>query len=165
MRILGIDPGTARLGYGIIDADDNYVAVDYGVIATSPEVAMPLRLLELFSSLEILIAEHAPTVMAIEQLFFSRNVTTALAVGQARGVALLAGAKIGMSVVEYTPAAIKQAISGYGNADKQQVQAMVQILLDLESVPHPDDAADALAVALCHGQSHAFRERTASNDA
>ena len=162
MRILGIDPGTARLGYGIVDADDGYLAVDYGVIATSPNESMPNRLLDLHTSLVELIDQHAPAVLAIERLFFARNVTTALEVGQARGVAILAGARAGLSVGEYTPAEIKQAISGYGNADKQQVQSMVQILLELESIPQPDDASDALAVALCHGQSHSFQDRIAS---
>jgi crossover junction endodeoxyribonuclease RuvC len=110
-----------------------------------------------------LIATHAPETMAIEQLFFSRNVTTAIAVGQARGVALLAAAQAGIPVTEYTPAEVKQAISGYGNADKQQVQFMVQLLLELDAVPYPDDAADALAVALCHGQSHAFQDRISTS--
>ena len=103
-----------------------------------------------------------PNAVAIEQLFFSRNVTTAIAVGQARGVALLAAAQAEIPVAEYTPAEVKQAISGYGNADKQQVQFMVQLLLELDTVPYPDDAADALAVALCHGQSHAFQDRISS---
>lgn len=165
MRILGIDPGTARLGFGLIDAGDGYAAVDYGTIETHASAAMATRLLELHEELVSLVTEYRPDVMAIEQLFFSRNVTTAIAVGQARGVAMLAAAQAGIDVVEYTPAEIKQAISGYGNADKQQVQAMVQILLSLGSPPHPDDAADALAAALCHGQSHSFQDRVASGDA
>ena len=162
MRIIGIDPGTARLGFGIIDAGDGYAAVDYGTIETSAKVAMAQRLLELYEALTHLITTHSPESMAIEQLFFSRNVTTAIAVGQARGVALLAAAQAGIPVTEYTPAEVKQAISGYGNADKQQVQFMVQLLLELDTVPYPDDAADALAVALCHGQSHAFQHRVSS---
>src|SRR5689334_24705631 len=124
---------------------------------------MAHRLLELYEALSHLISTHAPETMAIEQLFFSRNVTTAIAVGQARGVALLAAAQGALPVSEYTPAEVKQAISGYGNADKQQVQFMVQLLLELDSVPYPDDAADALAVALCHGQSHAFQDRVSSS--
>ena len=163
MRILGVDPGTARLGFGIIDAGDGYAAVDFGTIETSSKDTMAHRLLELYEALSSLIATHAPETMAIEQLFFSRNVTTAIAVGQARGVALLAAAQGGIPVAEYTPAEVKQAISGYGNADKQQVQFMVQLLLELDSVPYPDDAADALAVALCHGQSHAFQDRISSS--
>jgi crossover junction endodeoxyribonuclease RuvC len=163
VRILGIDPGTARLGFGIIDADDEYVAVEYGTIETSASDAMAERLVQLYDGLRALIAEHEPTTVAIEQLFFSRNVTTAIAVGQARGVGMLAAAQAGLTVTEYTPAEIKQAISGYGNADKQQVQTMVQVLLSLDDIPHPDDAADALAIALCHGQSHAFLDRVASS--
>ena len=162
MRIIGIDPGTARFGFGIIDVGDGYAAVDYGTIETSAKVAMAQRLLELYEALTHLIATHSPDSMAIEQLFFSRNVTTAIAVGQARGVALLAAAQAEIPVAEYTPAEVKQAISGYGNADKQQVQFMVQLLLELDTVPYPDDAADALAVALCHGQSHAFQDRISS---
>jgi crossover junction endodeoxyribonuclease RuvC len=162
VRIIGIDPGTARLGFGIIDAGDDYAAVDYGTIETSAKVAMAQRLLELYEALTHLITTHSPESMAIEQLFFSRNVTTAITVGQARGVALLAAAQAGIPVTEYTPAEVKQAISGYGNADKQQVQFMVQLLLELDTVPYPDDAADALAVALCHGQSHAFQHRVSS---
>jgi crossover junction endodeoxyribonuclease RuvC len=163
VRVLGVDPGTARLGFGIIDAGDGYSAVDFGTIETSSKDTMAHRLLELYDGLTHLIATHAPETMAIEQLFFSRNVTTAIAVGQARGVALLAAAQAGIPVSEYTPAEVKQAISGYGNADKQQVQFMVQLLLELDSVPYPDDAADALAVALCHGQSHAFQDRISSS--
>jgi len=162
VRIIGIDPGTARFGFGIIDVGDGYAAVDYGTIETSAKVAMAQRLLELYEALTHLIATHSPDSMAIEQLFFSRNVTTAIAVGQARGVALLAAAQAEIPVAEYTPAEVKQAISGYGNADKQQVQFMVQLLLELDTVPYPDDAADALAVALCHGQSHAFQDRISS---
>lgn len=162
MRVLGIDPGTARFGFGLVDAGDTYTAVDYGIIETHSSAPMQERLLDLHQALQHLIAEFRPDVMAIEQLFFSRNVTTAIAVGQARGVAMLSAALAGIDVIEYTPAEIKQAISGYGNADKHQVQAMVQMLLSLDSPPHPDDAADALAVALCHGQTHAFRSRVQS---
>lgn len=161
MRILGIDPGTARLGFGLIDADDVYTSVDFGVIETPSSIPMAERLLVLHDNLRRLIQQHEPAVMAVEQLFFSRNVTTAIAVGQARGVAMLLAAQSGIRVVEYTPAEVKQAISGYGNADKRQIQALVQMLLELNQIPHPDDAADALAIALCHGQSHAFQEHVA----
>jgi crossover junction endodeoxyribonuclease RuvC len=161
VRILGIDPGTARLGFGLIDADDSYTAVDFGVIQTPSTNPMAERLLVLYDHLRSLIEQHSPAVMAVEQLFFSRNVTTAIAVGQARGVAMLLAAQSGIKVVEYTPSEIKQAISGYGNADKHQIQALVQMLLELDQIPHPDDAADALAIALCHGQSHAFQEHIA----
>lgn len=159
MRILGIDPGTARLGYGVIDADDDYVAVAFGTLETGASDAMADRLLQIHIALANLIGQTDPDVVVIEQLFFSRNVTTAIAVGQARGVAMLAAAQAGLAVVEYTPAEIKQAISGYGNADKHQVQAMVKILLALDEAPKPDDAADALAIALCHGQSAGFRDK------
>lgn len=161
MRILGIDPGTARLGYGLIDADDVYTSVDFGVLQTSSSSPMAERLLSLYDHLRALIDRHNPDVMAVEQLFFSRNVTTAIAVGQARGVAMLLAAQSAINVVEYTPAEIKQAISGYGNADKRQIQSLVQMLLELDQIPQPDDAADALAIALCHGQSHAFQEHIA----
>ena len=159
MRILGIDPGTARLGYAILEVEGDSVALDYGIVETSSATAMAHRLLDVHDSLRALIAEFRPDVMAVEQLFFARNVTTALTVGQARGVAMLAAAQAGMAVVEYTPAQVKQAVAGYGKADKNQIQQMVQILLGLEHPPTPDDAADALAIALCHAQSHAFLDR------
>ena len=159
MRILGIDPGTARLGYAIIEVDDDPVALDFGIVETSSATDMAHRLLEVHESLQSLIASFRPEVMAIEQLFFARNVTTALTVGQARGVAMLTAAQAGMTVVEYTPAEVKQAVAGYGKADKNQVQQMVQLLLGLEHPPSPDDAADALAIALCHSQSHGFLSR------
>jgi len=147
------------MGYAIIEFDGNPVALDYGIIETRSVGDMAHRLLELHISLQSLISTYAPAVMAIEQLFFARNVTTALTVGQARGVAMLAAAQSGLSVVEYTPAEVKQAVAGYGKADKNQIQQMVRLLLDLEHPPTPDDAADALAIALCHGQSHGFLSR------
>jgi crossover junction endodeoxyribonuclease RuvC len=162
VRVIGIDPGTALLGFGVIDVDDQPELVDFGAIATPSGDAMPARLLALHTAVLELLERYRPEVMAVEQLFFARNVTTAITVGQARGVALLAGAQHGVTVVEYTPSQIKQAVSGYGKADKPQMQEMVRIMLGLESVPHPDDAADALAVALCHGQRRGFAERTAA---
>lgn len=159
MRILGVDPGTARLGYAIVEVDGGPVALDYGIVETRPNTGMAQRLLEVHESLTGLIAGFGPVVMAVEQLFFARNVTTAIAVGQARGVAMLAAAQSGLTVVEYTPAEVKQAVAGYGKADKRQIQQMVQLLLGLDRPPTPDDAADALAIALCHAQSHAFVER------
>jgi len=159
--VLGIDPGTARLGYGVIDSDFHVTAITYGIVETPSASAMADRLLTLHTAIAGLIVEFAPECVAIEQLFFSRNVTTALAVGQARGVVMLAAAQNGLPVVEYTPAEVKQAVSGYGNADKHQMQAMVRVLLELDELPHPDDAADALAIALCHGQSHMFHDRIA----
>lgn len=158
MRIIGIDPGTALLGYGVIDAEDDPVLVDFGAVETQTGVPMPDRLLALYDALRGLLADYQPDVMAVEQLFFARNVTTAISVGQARGVALLSAAQAGLAVVEYTPSQVKQAIAGYGKADKPQMQEMVRLLLGLAHKPHPDDAADALAVALCHAQHRHFAE-------
>jgi crossover junction endodeoxyribonuclease RuvC len=150
MIVLGIDPGTARLGYGVVDATGGEPAmIDYGVAETFPTESMPERLLQLYGNVRLLLKEHDPDVMAVEKLFFARNVTTAISVGQARGVVLLAAAERGIPVREYTPSEIKQSIVGYGKADKNQVQEMVRIILGLDHVPQPDDAADALAVAIC----------------
>ncbi len=157
--VLGIDPGTATTGYGVVGrtTDDVFVLLACGVIRTQPETAMHLRLLEIFQDLRGLIAEFDPDIVAVEKLFFGRNVTTAITVGQARGTVLLAAAMDGKQLVEYTPAEIKQAITGYGNADKQQMQLMVQHLLELEDIPRPDDAADGVAIALCHLQTARYR--------
>ena len=152
---LGIDPGTATTGYGVVGqtADDTFVLLACGVIRTRPETEMHFRLLELHQDLTALIREFRPDVMAVEKLFFGRNVTTAITVGQARGVILLAAAQNGVQFAEYTPAEIKQAITGHGAAEKQQIQQMVQMLLELPEIPRPDDAADGVAIALCHLQS------------
>ena len=158
MRIIGIDPGTALLGFGVIDTPDEPVLVDFGVVETTADIAMEHRLRGLYEAVQELLDSYHPDVMAIEQLFFARNVTTAITVGQARGVALLAAAQAGVQVVEYTPSQIKHAIAGYGKAGKQQMQEMVRMLLGLEYPPHPDDAADALAVAICHSQRRKFAE-------
>ena len=160
--VLGIDPGTAITGYGVVGrtADDAFVLLACGVIRTAAETPMAQRLLELHTDLRALIAEFKPDVMAVEKLFFGRNVTTAITVGQARGAILLAAALAGLEIAEYTPAEIKQAVSGYGNADKQQIQQMVQYLLNLDDIPRPDDAADGVAVALCHLQSARYRALT-----
>jgi crossover junction endodeoxyribonuclease RuvC len=165
VRIIGIDPGTALLGYGVIDAPDEPILVDFGVVETTAEAAMPDRLRGLYEAVQELLETYRPEVMAIEQLFFARNVTTAITVGQARGVALLAAAQAGVQVVEYTPSQIKHAIAGYGKAGKQQMQEMVRILLGLEHTPHPDDAADALAIAICHSQHRKFAEFTGQEGA
>ncbi len=162
MRTLGIDPGTARLGFGLVDDADEFRCVAFGVVETASSLAMPLRLVELSDAIEGLIRQHRPTALAVEQLFFARNVTTAMTVGQARGVVLLAAARAGITVAEYTPSEVKQAVAGYGKADKVQMQEMVRILLELDRVPHPDDAADALAVALCHQQTAPFLNRIAN---
>jgi crossover junction endodeoxyribonuclease RuvC len=159
MITLGVDPGTALLGYGLVTGDDDPELMVYGVVETSKVESMPERLKRLYDSVWELIREHEPDVLAIEQLFFSRNVTTALAVGQARGAVLLAAAQHGMDVFEYKPSEVKQTIAGHGNADKIQMQEMVRMLLGLREVPTPDDAADALAVALCHVQMSRLSRR------
>ena len=151
MLVLGIDPGTAITGYGLVKGeDDSLTLVDYGAITTSSDQPLPERLQRIYQELTALIEDRQPTAVAVEELFFSKNVRTALSVGQARGVALLASANAGLPIHEYTPLQVKQAIAGYGRATKDQVQQMVKMLLALDSVPQPDDAADAIAVAICH---------------
>jgi len=151
MVVVGIDPGTATTGYGFIKEDaGQLVAIDYGVITTPPGLAQELRLQLLFHELNKLLLLHRPVSGAVEKLFFQKNVTTAIAVGQGRGVVLLSLAQAGVQVGEYTPLEVKQAVAGYGGADKKQVQLMVKALLGLKEIPRPDDAADALAIAICH---------------
>jgi crossover junction endodeoxyribonuclease RuvC len=159
MLVIGIDPGTAITGYGLVeDNDDGSLTVrDFGVILTPSKLSMPERLLELYRKLHAILLLHRPDSGAVEKLFFQRNVRTALSVGQARGVTLLALAEVGINIVEYTPLEVKQAVVGYGGADKNQVQQMVRALLGLHEVPQPDDAADALAVAICHLHSDRMR--------
>jgi crossover junction endodeoxyribonuclease RuvC len=149
---LGIDPGTATTGFGLVrlETDGGLVAVKYGVILTPREASAPLRLEMLYNELSDLLKEYHPDTAAVEKLFFSRNVTTALAVGQARGVIMLCMQQAGIEPFEYTPNEIKQAVAGYGGAQKKQIQEMVRALLQLDSIPKPDDAADALAVAITH---------------
>jgi crossover junction endodeoxyribonuclease RuvC len=156
---IGIDPGTAILGYGVIAGDGDARLIDYGIFETAKDREMPDRLVTLYDAVTRLIAEHDPDDVAVEQLFFARNVTTAIAVGQARGVVLLAAAQQGVPVAEYSPSEVKSAIVGYGKADKRQMQEMVRIMLGLDAVPQPDDAADALAIALCHAQMRQFTAR------
>ncbi|CAA9547216.1 MAG: RuvC [uncultured Thermomicrobiales bacterium] len=160
MIVLGVDPGTALLGFGIIEDGPRPVLRDFGALATEPGAPMPDRLSYLFDAVTGLIRDHRPEILAIEQLFFARNVTTAIAVGQARGVVLLAAARSGVTVAEYSPSEVKHAIAGYGKADKKQMQEMVRIILGLDAIPRPDDAADALAIALCHAQTAPFLART-----
>ncbi|MBP7228527.1 MAG: crossover junction endodeoxyribonuclease RuvC [Longilinea sp.] len=157
MLVLGIDPGTATTGYGLVEeTSDGLRCVRYGVFTTPAGQQAEIRLVSLYQQLNDLLLLHRPTSAAVEKLFFSRNVTTALAVGQARGVALLALAQAGLSIAEYTPMQIKQAVAGYGGADKPQMQQMTRALLGLPDIPRPDDAADALAVAICHLHSQRF---------
>lgn len=151
MRILGIDPGTATTGFGVIEHQHGrFTFVDAGVITTPPTEAMPNRLVTLHIELAEVIRASKPEQAAVEQLFFATNVTTAISVGQARGVILLALAEAGLIPAEYTPMQIKQAVTGYGGAKKPQIQAMVARLLELSIIPRPDDAADALAIAITH---------------
>ena len=152
--VLGIDPGLASMGYGVISYDGVKARpVDYGGLYTPAGMPLPQRLLNLFEGVEELITRHKPDDIAVEELFFARNVTTAITVGEARGAALVAMRKYTQNLYEYTPMQIKQAVVGYGKADKKQVQQMVKLLLSLEEVPSPDDAADALALAICHAHS------------
>jgi len=149
--VLGIDPGTAITGYGVVgEVQGELQPLAFGVIKTPANQPLPRRLQLIYRAISDLAEEWKPTAAAVEELFFSRNVRTAMSVGHARGVTLLALANAGLDVAEYTPLAIKQAVTGYGNADKAQMQEMVRLLLRLDRVPRPDDAADALAVAICH---------------
>lgn len=159
MVVLGIDPGTATTGFGVVDEDSAGEArlVCCGVITTEPGTPMPERLLAIHRQVTALIRQHSPEALAVEALFFGRNVTTALTVGQARGVVLLAAAQAVLPIYEYKPAEVKQALAGYGGADKRQMQEMVRMLLGLDTVPRPDDAADAVAVAICHLHSARLR--------
>ncbi len=152
MLVIGVDPGTAITGYGIVSQapDGELEAVEYGVIRTEAGTPLPVRLRALHAELVQLIEHHQPAAGAVEQLFFQRNVKTAMSVGQARGAALLALAQADLPIAEYTPLEVKQAVTGYGGADKRQIQEMVRALLRLSELPRPDDAADALAVAICH---------------
>jgi crossover junction endodeoxyribonuclease RuvC len=154
MIILGIDPGIAILGYGLINYEGNkFTPIKYGAITTDSKTPMPERLGILHSSLSQLIKEYKIDAFAVEELFFNKNVKTALTVGHARGVILLSAFEAGLDIFEYTPLQVKQALVGYGRADKNQVQQMVKILLNLTSVPKSDDVADALAIAMCHAHS------------
>lgn len=150
MLILGIDPGTAIVGYGLVEElnDGTLKAIEYGVIRTPANSPMPERLATIYDTLSDIVEQFKPDRAAVEELFFARNVTTAITVSQARGVILLALKKAGVKINEYKPNVIKQSISGYGSADKKQMQEMVRILLNLEKIPRPDDAADALAIAI-----------------
>lgn len=159
MIILGIDPGIAIVGYGVLNSEKGkFQAIDYGVITTSKDEKTPQRLALIEQGLNALIDKYKPDCIALEELFFQNNQKTAITVAQARGVLLLTAVKRCSKLYEYTPLQIKQAITGYGNADKKQVQFMVKALLNLKQIPKPDDAADALAVALTCGQVNKFND-------
>jgi crossover junction endodeoxyribonuclease RuvC len=155
MRIIGIDPGTGIVGFGVIDVDKTgkMQMVDAGVIRTPAHEDDSARLLTIYDEIKDIIESTKPDSMSIEKLFFVRNITTAMSVSQARGVLLLAGVKLGLKIFEYTPLQIKQALTGYGRADKRQIQEMVKILLKLRDIPKPDDCADALAAAITHSMT------------
>lgn len=160
MIILGIDPGIATLGFGVIEKDErgDFRPVDCGVVVTPKEESLPVRLAILEEGVQKVLEKFHPDEVAMEELFFSKNITTGIAVAHARGVALLTCVKACGKLYEYTPMQIKQALTGYGKADKKQIQSVVASMLKLPSVPKPDDAADALAIALCHGFSSRFGE-------
>lgn len=149
MIILGIDPGTAATGYGLVKKQSELKAIDYGCIKTSPNFSTAERLKQTHQQITKLIKKYKPNIVAVEDIFFFKNLKTAIKVSQARGVALLTASQMKIPVAEYTPLQIKQAVTSYGRADKTQVQKMVKILLGLKEIPRPDDAADALAVAIC----------------
>lgn len=155
MRILGIDPGTGILGFGVVDVKGAKITlVDAGVIRTPPHTPHDERLEEIFDGISEIVAATKPDAFAIEKLFFTRNITTAMTVAEARGVAILVARKAGLPIAEYTPPQIKQTLTGYGKADKKQVQEMVRLQLGLKEVPKPDDCADALAAAITHAFMH-----------
>lgn len=161
MLTLGIDPGSAITGYGLIEEGTNSLKViEYGCIRTSPKFTADERLKKLHEELNRLIQKYSPQAMAVEKLFFCSNAKTAGVVGQARGVILLSGSQQQIQVAEYTPLEVKLAVTGYGQADKKQVQQMVKALLSLDSLPKPDDAADALAIAICHIHSYRIKEKS-----
>lgn len=166
MLVIGIDPGTATTGYGLVreTEDRSLEALAYGVIQTPANLPMPERLVLLYDKLNEIIDLHRPDSGAVEMLFFQRNVKTAITVGQGRGVVMLALAQAGLPTSEYTPLEIKQALTGYGGAEKQQIQEMVRMLLNLVKTPQPDDAADALAVAICHLHSMKIKDLTQTGE-
>lgn len=154
MVILGIDPGVATIGFGLIRAErGKNTLLQYGVITTPPGIPLSQRLLQIFNDMEQLITTFRPDEMAVEELFFSKNITTGIAVAHGRGVILLAAEKLGVPVFEYTPMQVKQSVVGYGKAEKRQVMLMTQRLLGMKDIPKPDDAADALALAICHSRA------------
>jgi crossover junction endodeoxyribonuclease RuvC len=154
MVIIGVDPGYAIVGWGVIRFESNrYQTLDYGAITTPAKMPFPMRLERIYDELTVIVSRYKPDAMSVEELFFNNNAKTAIAVGQGRGVVLLAGQKCGVPVYEYTPLQVKQSVVGYGRAEKKQVMEMTRILLNLREVPKPDDTADALAMAICHAHA------------
>ncbi|MDI6783100.1 MAG: crossover junction endodeoxyribonuclease RuvC [bacterium] len=159
MRILGIDPGFARLGFGVIEQQNNQIRmVDFGCIQTTAQRSFPQRLYQIHQELTDILVKYSPDVVVVEELFFSKNVKTAIQVGQVRGVVILTAVQNGIEVKEYTPLQVKLSVVGYGRATKDQIQKMVKGLLRLPQIPKPDDAADALAVAICYAHSRKYDE-------
>lgn len=158
MRILGVDPGTVNLGYGVVDGEEEMHMVDCGVVSLSARLPMEKRLRSLYSELGKIIARHKPSEVAIEEPFIGHNVRSAFAIGKAQAIAILAAANKGLPIYYYSPAKIKKQITSYGQSDKQQVQEMVRVQLGLSELPQPSDASDALAVAMCHIQQRRFSQ-------
>ena len=164
MIILGIDPGVATVGIGVIEYSGNrFRVLRCGVITTDKDLSLPDRLKIIYEETTQVIEEFHPDVVSIEELFFNNNVTTAIMVAQGRGVSILSAINAGLPIYEYTPLQVKQAVTGYGRAQKAQVQHMVKTLLGLRAIPRPDDAADALAIAICHAHSYRYQELTGGN--
>jgi crossover junction endodeoxyribonuclease RuvC len=161
MLALGVDPGTETTGYAVVEEDEKgeLRSIQYGVIKTSKEEEPAKRLCTIYNEINKIIQLHRPETSAVEKLFFQRNVTNAIAVGQARGVILLALANAGLNISEYSPQEVKQAVTGYGGADKRQIQVMVKTILELDDIPKPDDAADAVAIAICHLHAIGYRKK------
>lgn len=154
MRILGIDPGVATIGFGLIDAENGKnTPLKYGVITTPAKIPLAKRLFQISCDMQQLLSQFQPDEIAVEELFFSKNITTGISVAHGRGIILLKAEEFGIPLFEYTPMQVKQAVVGYGNADKKQVMFMTQKLLKLSALPRPDDAADALAIAICHARA------------
>lgn len=159
MRILGIDPGIAIVGFGVVDKNGNrYSTVDYGAITTPAHTPLENRLKTIYDEMTLLFANFRPDAMSVEELFFNSNAKTAIAVGQARGVIILSAVENGVPIYEYTPLQVKQALTGYGRASKMQIQQMMKSMLGLSEIPKPDDVADALAIAVCHGNSVRYND-------
>ena len=160
MRVLGIDPGSETLGWGVVEGSGNkYSLVEFGVVKSNPRMAFSKRLAKIFSEVDEIVGRLTPDAMSIEEAFYSINVNVAMKLGQVRGVMLLLAEQRGLSIAEYAPRLIKKTVVGYGNAEKQQVGEMVRILLGMKAVPTPHDAADALAIAICHFHHHGLNEK------